>query len=251
MPARSIAASAFAAKWSGRGGAGLSPRGALAALDYIAEHAADLGSDSDRRRSAGAVAAPAQGGHGSARRDRTRQSHPRAYARCRPWRRSSITPALVKALRTDKATFVVLHANHARELTEAARAACARLDRRRHPDAVAIGAAARRQRRCRDARRTDAGFGRMPDQALLPAPRRSGARHGAFSHHHRGRAGADARRCTAAFPDCASRLMCSIFRAATANRRSGRPIWTQNVSIQMAARSKTSPGGGIAYPPRQ
>jgi lysine 2,3-aminomutase len=38
-----------------------------------------------------------------------------------------ITPALVKALRTDKATFVVLHANHARELTEAARAACARL----------------------------------------------------------------------------------------------------------------------------
>jgi lysine 2,3-aminomutase len=38
-----------------------------------------------------------------------------------------ITPALVKALRTDKATFVVLHANHARELTGAARAACARL----------------------------------------------------------------------------------------------------------------------------
>jgi lysine 2,3-aminomutase len=38
-----------------------------------------------------------------------------------------ITPALVKALRTDKATFVVLHANHAHELTEAARAACARL----------------------------------------------------------------------------------------------------------------------------
>jgi lysine 2,3-aminomutase len=38
-----------------------------------------------------------------------------------------ITPALVKALRTDKATFVVLHANHARELTKDARAACARL----------------------------------------------------------------------------------------------------------------------------
>jgi lysine 2,3-aminomutase len=38
-----------------------------------------------------------------------------------------ITPALVKALRTEKATFVVLHANHARELTAAARAACARL----------------------------------------------------------------------------------------------------------------------------
>jgi lysine 2,3-aminomutase len=38
-----------------------------------------------------------------------------------------ITPPLVKALRTDKATFVVLHANHARELTKEARAACARL----------------------------------------------------------------------------------------------------------------------------
>jgi lysine 2,3-aminomutase len=38
-----------------------------------------------------------------------------------------ITPALAKALRTDKATFVVLHANHARELTAAARTACARL----------------------------------------------------------------------------------------------------------------------------
>jgi lysine 2,3-aminomutase len=39
-----------------------------------------------------------------------------------------ITPQLVRALRVEgKATFVVLHANHARELTGAARAACARL----------------------------------------------------------------------------------------------------------------------------
>jgi lysine 2,3-aminomutase len=37
-----------------------------------------------------------------------------------------VSPALVKALRSDKATFIVLHANHARELTEPARAACAR-----------------------------------------------------------------------------------------------------------------------------
>jgi len=37
-----------------------------------------------------------------------------------------ITPALVNALRGDKATFVVLHANHPRELTAPARAACAR-----------------------------------------------------------------------------------------------------------------------------
>jgi lysine 2,3-aminomutase len=39
-----------------------------------------------------------------------------------------ITPALVRALEASgKATYVVLHANHARELTPAARAACARL----------------------------------------------------------------------------------------------------------------------------
>jgi lysine 2,3-aminomutase len=38
-----------------------------------------------------------------------------------------ITPAMVRALRTGKATFMVLHANHARELSEAARAACARV----------------------------------------------------------------------------------------------------------------------------
>jgi lysine 2,3-aminomutase len=39
-----------------------------------------------------------------------------------------ISPELVKALRAEgKATFVVLHANHARELTVPARAACARL----------------------------------------------------------------------------------------------------------------------------
>jgi lysine 2,3-aminomutase len=39
-----------------------------------------------------------------------------------------ITPALVRAMKTaDKATYVVLHANHPRELTPAARAACARL----------------------------------------------------------------------------------------------------------------------------
>jgi len=39
-----------------------------------------------------------------------------------------ITPELVRALKAKgKATYVVLHANHARELTEAAREACARL----------------------------------------------------------------------------------------------------------------------------
>jgi len=38
-----------------------------------------------------------------------------------------VTPALVRALRSDKATYMVLHANHPRELTGEARAACARV----------------------------------------------------------------------------------------------------------------------------
>jgi lysine 2,3-aminomutase len=38
-----------------------------------------------------------------------------------------ITPALVRAMRADKATFMVLHVNHPRELSVAARAACARV----------------------------------------------------------------------------------------------------------------------------
>jgi lysine 2,3-aminomutase len=38
-----------------------------------------------------------------------------------------ISPAMTRALRGDKAVFVVLHVNHPRELTEDARAACARL----------------------------------------------------------------------------------------------------------------------------
>jgi lysine 2,3-aminomutase len=38
-----------------------------------------------------------------------------------------VTPALLRALRTGKATYVVLHVNHPRELTGEARAACARV----------------------------------------------------------------------------------------------------------------------------
>ncbi|HEY1504655.1 MAG TPA: lysine-2,3-aminomutase-like protein, partial [Stellaceae bacterium] len=40
-----------------------------------------------------------------------------------------VTPALVAALRSDKAVYVVLHANHARELTPAVKAAAGRLSR--------------------------------------------------------------------------------------------------------------------------
>src|SRR6516164_67362 len=58
-----------------------------------------------------------------------------------------ISPALVQALRTTKATFMVLHVNHSRELTTAGGARRLRsCSRRRHPNAVAIRAVTRRQR---------------------------------------------------------------------------------------------------------
>jgi len=51
----------------------------------------------------------------------------RAHTRVPVAEPSRITPALVKALKLKrKATYVVLHANHARELTDAAREACGR-----------------------------------------------------------------------------------------------------------------------------
>ena len=73
-----------------------------------------------------------------------------------------VTAALLRALRTKKATFMVLHANHARELTEKARAACARvidagvpmlsqsvLRRGVNDDAEALGALMRALVECR------------------------------------------------------------------------------------------------------
>ena len=59
MSARSIAASASAARWSGRDRSMRSRRSVLEqALDYIRSASRDLGSHPHRRRSAGAVAAP-------------------------------------------------------------------------------------------------------------------------------------------------------------------------------------------------
>ncbi len=53
---------------------------------------------------------------------------------------------MVAALKVAKATtWVALHANHARELTDKARAACGAPDRRRNSDGEPIRAAARRQ----------------------------------------------------------------------------------------------------------
>jgi lysine-2,3-aminomutase-related protein len=98
-----------------------------------------------------------------------------------------ITRELVRALKVKgKATYVAVHVNHARELTPAARAACAWL-----ADAgIPLLAQSVLLAGVND--RSDARFGRVPDQAVLFAPRRSGARHVASAYRYCDGAGFDA-----------------------------------------------------------
>jgi lysine 2,3-aminomutase len=105
----------------------LTPRQLDAALDYIAAHREIweiilTGGDPlvlSPRRLRGVVSRLAQIEHVKVIRVHTRV--PVADP-------ARITPELVRALKAKgKATYVVLHANHARELTDAAREACARL----------------------------------------------------------------------------------------------------------------------------
>ncbi len=96
-----------------------------------------------------------------------------------------VTAALVAALTAEKAVYVVVHANHPRELTAAAKAAVSRLVRAGIPvlgqtvllrgvndDAAVLEALFRRAR-------GNAG------KAVLPAPCRSRPRHRAFPHGDR------------------------------------------------------------------
>ena len=186
--------------------------------------AGNLGGDPHRRRSAGAVAAPSARRDEAAGRDRARQSAAHPYARSGGG-----------AGARDGGTGAGDQGQGQADLRGAAHQPSARIDARRarglRPHggrraraARAIGAAGRRQRHAGGVGRSDAGSGRMPDQAVLPAPRRSRARHGAFAHRHRDRAGTDACPARTIVRAYVSRLTCSISPAATANRRSVRTI---------------------------
>ena len=116
----------------------------------------NLGGRADRRRSAGALGAPAQAGGVAARRHRPRQGDPRAHPRA--GRRSRAHHARARARAQGQGQG---------DLRRAARQPRARTDRRgarglraadrcRHPDAEPVGAARRRQRRSANARRADA-----------------------------------------------------------------------------------------------
>ena len=105
-----------------------------------------------------------------------------------------MTAELVRAIKVKgKPTYVAVHINHPRELTPAARAACARLADAGIPllgQSVLLAGVNDTPEVLGE---SDARLGRMPDQAVLPASRRSGARHRAFAHRYRDRAGVDAR----------------------------------------------------------
>ena len=186
MSARSIAGSASGAKWSGPTSRTRCRRAALdAALDYIRAHREIwevilTGGDPlvlSARRLRAVMKALGDIAHVKVVRIHTRV--PIADP-------ARITPDLVRALKLKgKPTYVAVHVNHARELTPQARAACARMADAGMPLLAQTVLLCRRQRQRGRARRADARLGRMPDQAVLSAPRRSGARHRASAHRHR------------------------------------------------------------------
>ena len=200
----------------------------------------NLGGHPDRRRPAGAVAAPAQAGDDAACRDRPCQGRPRPHPH-------SGRRAVARHAGAGEGAA----SERQGHLRGAARQPCARAhargtrrlrapDRRRHPDAEPVGAARGRQRRCGDARRADARARRMPHQAVLPAPRRSRAWHVAPANLDRARPGVDASNCAAGIQGCASPSTCSTFQAVTASRRSGRAICARTGRAVTASRISTA-----------
>ena len=92
-----------------------------------------------------------------------------------------VDAALIETLRSSgKSVYVALHANHPRELTPAARAACSPPRRGRYSDDQPERFVTRHQRRRRDIERADARLRRSARKALLPASSRRGARHRPF-----------------------------------------------------------------------
>ena len=147
--------------------------------------------------------------------------HARAGGRARAGRRrSSSRRSRPRARRSTSA----LHANHPRELTPAARAACARL-----VDAgIAMVSQTVLLRGVNDDAETLAALMRaFVEKRIKPyylhhADLAPGTGH--FRADHRGGPGADARRCAGASRASASRPTCSTSRAATARRRSDRAM---------------------------
>ena len=147
---------------------------------------------------------------------------------------------MVAALRVEGATtWVAVHANHPRELTGEARAACARLAdagiplvsqsvllRGVNDDAASLEALMRAFVECRIKPYYLHHGDLAPGTAHLRTTIAAGS-------------GTDAAACGAASPACASRIMCSIFPAATARRRSARIICRMQIRRECELSSET------------
>ena len=107
-----------------------------AAYDWFARPAGDPGSHPHRRRPADAVAAPARG-IVAALSAIPHIEILRVHTRVPVADPGRVTEALADALATEKAMWLVLHANHAREITVTARAAIRRVQAQRGPGARA------------------------------------------------------------------------------------------------------------------
>ena len=134
-----------------------------------------------------------------------------------------VTAGMARALRADNQTVVVaLHANHPRELTAAARAACRRLS----AQGLMLVSQSVLLKGVNDEVETldglDARIRRGRSEALLSAPRRPRARHGALARADRERPGVDALVARAPVRARRCRPMCSTFPAAAARSRSAR-----------------------------
>ena len=133
-----------------------------------------------------------------------------------------VTLAMARALDADGKTIVVaVHANHPRELTAEARAACRRLADR----GILLVSQTVLLKGVNDdveVPRLDARLRRSADQAVLPAPRRPRARHRPLADLDRQRPGADAGLARPAVGARGAELLCSTFPAVTARSRSGR-----------------------------
>ena len=110
-----------------RGRGTLSPRKLRSSARLHSRPRSHLGGHPHRRRSAGARGAPGARGHAPACGDRSCEDHSCTHARAGRGARAHHARTRACPRSQAQATYVVLHINHARELTQQARAACAQL----------------------------------------------------------------------------------------------------------------------------
>ena len=202
----------------------------------MSARARDVGGDPHRRRSADPLVAP----HRRSTKALAAIPHVKTlrwHSRLPVAAPERVTKAMARALVADgKTTVVAVHANHPRELTDAAARRLPPSGGCRSDAGQPERSSERRQRRSGDAHRLDARFRRGAGEALLPASRRPRAWHGALARTGRKGPGADAGLARDDSRGWRCRPTCSTFRAAGARSPSDR-----NGSAAMATERMSLP----------